>query len=103
MVGNGDEEGAPADGPGLAPADGPGLKRRRKSPRLAAAARPEELGDETDSAALHGERRGRAQRPSVDHVVEGAVGRRKAGRAGGRRVVPLRGCWDGSAPLERSR
>ncbi|XP_059334440.1 torsin-1A-interacting protein 1-like [Ammospiza nelsoni] len=56
MVGSGDEEGAPADGPGLAPPDGAGLKRRRKSPRLAAAAaRPEELGDEVDSAALQGD------------------------------------------------
>lgn len=86
MVGSGDEEAAPQDGPGLAPQDGPGLKRRRKSPRLAAA-RPEgRPGDEVDSAAQHGalrgKRRGRAQRPAVDPVVEGAEGRREAGRAG---------------------
>ncbi|XP_062353701.1 torsin-1A-interacting protein 1-like [Cinclus cinclus] len=42
MVGSGDDEAAPPDGPTL--------KRRRKSPRLAAA-RPEEPGDEVDSAA----------------------------------------------------
>ncbi|KAF4799842.1 torsin-1A-interacting protein 1 [Turdus rufiventris] len=52
MVGSGDDEVAPPDGSGLAPPDGPTLKRRRKSPRLAAA-RPEEPGDEVDSAAQH--------------------------------------------------
>lgn len=91
MVGSGDDEAAPPDGSGLAPPDGPTLKRRRKSPRLAAA-RPEEPGDEVDSAAQHsalrGERRGRAQRPPVDPVVEIAVGRGEVWRAGGRRAVP---------------
>ncbi|XP_053806857.1 torsin-1A-interacting protein 1-like [Vidua chalybeata] len=46
MVGSGDDEAAPPDGTGL--------KRRRKSPRLSAA-RPEEHGDEVDSAAQRGD------------------------------------------------
>ncbi|XP_033372303.1 torsin-1A-interacting protein 1-like isoform X2 [Parus major] len=53
MVGSGDDEAAAPDGPELAPPDGPGLKRRRKSPRLAAA-RPEEPEDEVDAAAQRG-------------------------------------------------
>ncbi|XP_051662696.1 torsin-1A-interacting protein 1-like [Manacus candei] len=46
--GGGEDEAAPADGPGVSPADEAGLKRRRKSPRLAA--RPDGPQDEADGA-----------------------------------------------------
>ncbi|XP_032552654.1 torsin-1A-interacting protein 1-like [Chiroxiphia lanceolata] len=47
--GGGEDEAAPAGGPGVSPADEAGLKRRRKSPRLAA--RPDGPQDEADGAA----------------------------------------------------
>lgn len=45
---------------------------------------------------------GRAQRPAVDPVVEGAAGRREVGRAGAV-WFPLRACWDGTAALGTAR